>query len=332
MRICLAIVAFLGAVVVSFGASAASFDCSKAATDVEKAICGYPDLSAADEVLATAWATAIGGLSKDAVVRMREGQRAWLDFARYACIDNSDDETVEGRGQCLLSEFNDRIKTLEGSRMLGGHRFYLVTGNSGEIDPDYDASSAWHVASHAFAYPQIDADTSMARSFNALMAGLRGDGGDDQSSNASSDTDLNVTLEDVLPARITVTLNDFWYGHGAAHGNYGISHVHYLVGDEREMEAADLFAGENWQQQLGDLAIAALKAEHGDALFESFEDDVRAVVADPNRWIFRDYGLGLQFQPYEVSAYAYGAPTATVSWDDLDGLLSEKGQNLRWGY
>jgi len=332
MRICLAIVAFLAACALSPAASAASFDCSKAASDVEKTICGFPDLSAADETLATAWATAIGGLSKDAIVKMREGQRAWLDFAGYACIENSDDETMEGRGQCLLSEFNDRIRTLEGSRMLGGHRFYLVTGNSGEIDPDYDASSAWHVASHSFAYPQIDARTSMAESFNELMAGLRGDVGDGEGSSASSDTDLTVTLDEVLPARITVTVNDYWYGHGAAHGNYGITHVHYLVEEEREIEASDLLAGENWQDKLADLAIAALKAQHGDALFDSFEDDVREVAADPHRWIFEDYGLGIQFQPYEVSAYAYGAPTATISWDDLEGLLSEKGQNLRWGY
>jgi uncharacterized protein len=44
-------------------AQAASFDCSKAGTSFEKAICDNPELSKQDEVLAQAYATALGGLS-----------------------------------------------------------------------------------------------------------------------------------------------------------------------------------------------------------------------------------------------------------------------------
>jgi len=47
-------------------AQAARFDCSKAGTSFEKAICDTPELSKQDEVLAQAYATALGGLAADA--------------------------------------------------------------------------------------------------------------------------------------------------------------------------------------------------------------------------------------------------------------------------
>src|SRR5688572_2855973 len=75
-------------------ATAASFDCSKASTAYERAICDNADLSALDETLAVAFATATGGLSKPAIVVMRENQRNWIKFAERACtVDAEPQET-----------------------------------------------------------------------------------------------------------------------------------------------------------------------------------------------------------------------------------------------
>src|SRR5690606_6981830 len=66
-------------------AAAASFDCSAAETPFETAICDNPELSRSDEILAKAFATAMGGLSASDAALMRADQRTWLDFVRRAC-------------------------------------------------------------------------------------------------------------------------------------------------------------------------------------------------------------------------------------------------------
>ncbi|HTM79396.1 MAG TPA: lysozyme inhibitor LprI family protein, partial [Devosia sp.] len=109
-------------------AHAASFDCAKASTAFEHAICDNPKLSDADDTLAIAFATAVGGLSKSAVNAMRAEQRDWLDFAAKSCTDDAqllpdaaryDDEQID----CLNLALTARMGGLEQSRMLGGHRF-----------------------------------------------------------------------------------------------------------------------------------------------------------------------------------------------------------------
>lgn len=333
MRIVFALLAVL-ALALPHTAAAASFDCAEAATVMEETICGVPELSKADEVLAVAYATAIGGLSKSAVNEMRKGQRDWLDFADYVCVEEARDDTLDERSTCLLDLYNQRISTLGDSRMLGGHRFYLFTAYGAAPDPDAEPDSYWQIAQHALAFPMIDGNDEVAKGFNDVLTGYFAESVPDEASHdfdTSSDMTVSASVEEVLPARITVKLDDYWYGHGAAHGNYTVTYLHYLTAENRQMTAEDLFTGPDWQKTLLDLTTAALKVEHGDALFDGFEEDIADVVADPERWIFGAYGLSIQFQPYEVSAYAYGAPTATVKWEDLDSLMGSEGQTLRWG-
>ena len=62
-------------------AEAASFDCAKASTPLERLICSTPELSRSDEVLAKAYATALGGLSEAAKAVVQSSQRDWLAYA-----------------------------------------------------------------------------------------------------------------------------------------------------------------------------------------------------------------------------------------------------------
>src|SRR3954447_3414778 len=86
-------------------AQAASFDCSKAGTSFEKAICVSPDLSKQDEVLAQAYATALGGLSKPAADEVKATQHDWLDYAAKVCSDDAQPiqgDYTEDQTQCLV--------------------------------------------------------------------------------------------------------------------------------------------------------------------------------------------------------------------------------------
>ena len=336
-------------VVVPTSAFAASFDCSKAATPFEHAICDIPELSAADDLLAKSFATATGGLTKDAVVLMRGDQRQWLDYAQRACTDNAEPLT-RGRyddngGSCLVEKFNTRSRALEESRMIGGHRFYIqaVYGTLPDPNEASNPDSYWKVASHELVMPQLDGDDPLSGPFNSFIAeqaanqsdilSLSG-GAELDDLDPSSDTSVIIKVKELGGTnRITMEVSTYWYGHGAAHGNWSISYLHYLADKDRGIMATDIFAGDDWAGTLVDAAWAQLQAEHAEWLQVETAGDIAEIVVEPSRWdLSNDYGLTIQFQPYEVSAYAYGAPTITIPWEKLDAIKAETQDEVRYGY
>lgn len=329
-------------------AQAASFDCAKATTPYERAICGNDALSRADERLAKTYATASGGLSAPALAGLRAGQRQWLDFITRACTDDAEplavSEIDEQTARCLLNFFNSRSEALEQSRMLHGLRFYPL-GEYGVVpDPDEadNPGTSWPLGQHELVLLQLDSDAAFAETFNAFVL-EEGDrmsalfepmgGAERIQQEGSSNSSIGITLKDVVGnKRISLNATTYWYGHGAAHGNWTGEYLHFLIEKNRPMEAADLFTGKRWQKALFDLTVQALRAEHGEALFEDGLQYLTEAVADPARWDLSDpQGLVIQFQPYEVAAYAYGAPTATVRWEALEPYLAETARDVRYG-
>ena len=330
-------------------AAAASFDCAAASTPFEHAICDIPDLSAADDRLAKSFATATGGLTKQSVALMRADQRAWLNYAERACTDDAEPLTrgrySEMGGSCLVEKFNSRSRALEQSRMIGGHRFFIKSLYAALPDPDEvdNPDSYWKVASHDAVMPQLEVEDPWAEAFNRYVMteaardtetlSLAG-ASDVADLDATADSSLNIEVKELGgTARITLLVNTYWYGHGAAHGQWSISYLHYLTKEERGMQASDMFAGKGWQATLRDAAWAQLQAEHGEWLQVESADDIAEIVTNPARWdLSNDHALVIQFQPYEVSAYAYGAPTITIPWDRLDTIKAETQDQVMWGY
>ena len=316
------------AVVLSLAAApaqAASFDCAKASTEVEKAICANPDLSRSDEVLARAYATALGGLSDEAKAAMQAGQREWLGFAALACTTDAKPFTTaltdEQQG-CLNAVYRSRISELAQSRMEGDWRVYPKTSYSLVDDPDPDSYQG--VATKEISSPRIDEESEIASSFNALMddtdAALQPDPkGEDY---LTADTIETTTITSVGTRRISLRMDSYWMGHGAAHGNYAITYAHFLIERQRMLDASDLFTGEGWAEALGKMALDELDRTVEGGIWEESRADVPAAAADPSRWNFGDEGLDITFQPYEVTAYAAGAPTVTIGWDKLAGYLA----------
>jgi uncharacterized protein YecT (DUF1311 family) len=328
-------------------AQAASFDCSKAATPFEKAICSNDDLSRADDRLAKTYATASGGLGKVALGELRASQHDWLAHAQRACTRTAEPLTTGGYDErglgCLVDLFNSRSDVLETSRMIDGLRFYPASLYDAKIDTyeQENPESNWPVAIHSLSYPQRDGGEG-AEAFNAWVKQVVGEvsalagAGEGDGSDDTSDSTVSLEVETpVTPRRISLRTETYWYGHGAAHGNYALTFENYLVDEDRSMVAEDLFAGADWQQTLLDATVAALRAEHGDNLMlgDDEVDGLLSVVTDPTRWeISDDYALLVQFQPYEVAAYAYGAPVARVPWTALEGIMAEGAEGVRYGY
>jgi len=306
-------------------AQAASFDCGKAISQVETAICANPELSHADEVLARAYATALGGLSDDAKAVVQAGQREWLGFAGLACTKDAKPfgaALSEDQQGCLVSVYRSRIGELAESRMQGDWRVYPKTSYRLVDDPDPEVYQG--VATKEISSPRIDEDSQAANAFNALMeaSDLASQPDPKAEDYLSSDTMATTTVQSVNPHRISLMIDSYWMGHGAAHGNYAITYAHYLTDEGRMLAADDLFTGPGWEEALGKMALDELDRTVDGGIWAESRADVPKAAADPSRWNLTDNGLEITFQPYEVTAYAAGAPTVTIGWKKLSEYLN----------
>jgi uncharacterized protein YecT (DUF1311 family) len=336
----------LAMLLVGLGATqAASFDCGKAGTSFEKAICDTPDASKADETLAQAYATALGGLSKDAADSLKATQHDWLDYAARACSDDAAPIAGMYNGdqqQCLVSTIKSRIVALEASRMAGGYRFYPWERYLVIKDPDATADSYNKVATKHYQTVKIDGSDDVATAFNAMTETLRQrddaqmgedahlftpDGKGLDTKDASADIDTSTTVKSVSAYRITLETNNYWYGHGAAHGNYGATYDHFVIAEKRPLVASDIFAAEGWEAKLGQLVVDKAKEQLGDD-YQGTDNDVPGMAADPGRWEFSSEGLIVNFNPYDVAAYAMGAVAVTIPWNDITDLLAEHAMEI----
>ncbi len=337
-RLLLAISLIAGPVTIVAPAAAASFDCARAGTTIEKAICGNAALSHTDETMAVAYATAVGGLSDAATAVMRRGQRNWLSYLNAVCADDMlpDYDTLEAtRIDCITTQYDQRIRQLEASRMIGGLRFFVEDRYL--TLPDTTGDSWAKIATKELSIARLDGDDALAKAFNDYVASEAAYAdaffdpdapGNDDINNASETMDNSATfkVDDVTDTRISLEVNDYWYGHGAAHGNYAITYLHFLRDKNRPMVAEDLFAGEGWQDKLAQMAFDLIAPQIGDmGLFVDGPDEIVEAVSSPDRWNFEERGLLIRFQPYEVTAYAAGAVSVIVPWTQLDAMLAEDG-------
>lgn len=336
------VVAVFGLLLFLPASHAASFDCAKAGTAVERAVCADPGLSTQDEILAQAYATALGGLSAGAAAEVKSAQHAWLDYAAVVCTPKAEPITGDYDDDgiaCLNAIYIARMRALEASRMEEGFRFYPIDRYLAEYDADAEEyASSQTVADKHFATVKIDRTDDIAVAFNAMIDDLRGSitdffvkGSDDiASGDTTTDYEITTSVIGIEPHRIGLRTTGSWYGHGAAHPNYWVSYAHFLIDEKRALVASDIFDGEGWEKALSALVMKGLKAQLEDGLWDNLDKDVTEWSADPSRWDFSEDGLIVQFQPYEVTAYAAGAPKVLIAWSDLSGYLAEHAE--RYAY
>ena len=335
------ILAFAALLFIVSPAAAVSFDCAKAQSSFEKAICSDPELSAQDDILAQAYQTALGGLSTDAANEVKSGQRAWLSYAEKVCSDDAQpiaNEYTDDQRQCLATAFRNRVQDLEASRMQGGYRFYPIDRYLVEEDTEAMEGDFVKVADKQFQIVKIDRDDELTVAFNDAIdtiAAANENFFEPGTTNiapgdVTSDFDIRTKVSEVTNKRISLETNEYWYGHGAAHGNYFITHRHFLVDDKRLLEASDIFEGDAWHDELGQLALDAIKAKLGEDYFVNSDEDVKPIAIDPLRWDFSEEGLIIQFNIYEVTAYAMGAPTVTIPWGELSGITTERAEEIAY--
>jgi uncharacterized protein len=304
-----------------FVVPAAAVDCS--ASVAERAVCNDPELTAEFDAMRVALDTALGGLSPEAEELVMSGQRRWMLHVNAICGDDV---------QCIGREVGNNLVVLEGSRSVGGIRFYPVTEYASLPDPDYEPDSIWAWAKHSTAVVRIDGGPD-ADAFAEAMAAVEAEfgtfigtaqGAVPDMEDAFSDTNVSVIISEVKGQRITAQVQSDSYPHGAAHGSYIIEQLHYLRDQRRMMRAGDVFAAKNWNSQLAQLVwdVISGNGQLAEGWLDGPEDLIEA-VADPRRWSFEQDRLVIRFHIYDIGPYSGGSQIVGIPWTALEPLLAE---------
>jgi len=318
------------------------FDCSKAATPQEKAICASPELSKADAEMTAAykaWLAAAPAGSQEAI---RQSQRLWLRTRTVSCKPGDADTPL---AKCLLSSDQSRTKDLAGmiehrsGTLFVWQPLTLTAPDSAEVAQMMHEDGRPDFGTVTVSWPQAKSTTPEWVAWNKAIAaiaqtdysGEKPKPAYTRESAVDQDVDVAVTFNSVTDNLVSTAIQSYFYGHGAAHPNHGISQFNWLLKEKRELKPADLFLPQsNWSTELYKRTNQYLhkKLDSDGESYESFaqpgemKKTVQALVIDPHRWQIDKEGITIDFEPYEVACYACTPPSFTISWDSLKPLLN----------
>lgn len=117
---------------------------------------------------------------------------------------------------------------------------------------------------------------------------------------------------------------------GGAHPNHQSFTINYDLKNGRELALADLFKpGANYLKVISDYSIAKLKAETGDMSDDDWlKSGAGAEAKNFSSWNINEKGLIINFDPYQVAAYAAGPQTVIIPFEKLKNILKPGGGAL----
>jgi uncharacterized protein YecT (DUF1311 family) len=326
-------------------AQAASFDCSKAKTPQEKAICASPQLSAADEQMAAAYKALLVSVPAELVAEVREGQRQWIHNVPITCAarDWATSGLMEG---CLNEVYRERTNVLRNAIAHKGGVLFVwrsVTLTAPD-DPEFakDDRQRGVLNDHGTlnaSWPQATRDTPEWQAWNKAMeaaaremasqGNTQPDGKWQQEWAQGLDTDVTTTINLVTGELVTVTINNQWYGHGAAHPNLDFTQFNWLLKERRELRPEDVFlVDSDWKSRLYQRCMKALVRQFGDGYPKNqwapgfLEKNLHEIVANPGNWTLDGAGLTIVFQIGSVSCRVCVAEPVRYPWAQLKPLLN----------
>jgi len=298
-----------------------SFDCAKVSSVVEKTICASEDLSGKDRALAASYAKAQTMLSEDGKAALRGGQRQWIKMIRDLCDTSRKPKESEPTppADCLARQYENRQTQLDHILEPHGGIVFRRVDRFGIYPPAKGAEPSEDPGILEVSYPQIEAPTTpaqvlwnktIATRFEKIVSG----------GNESEDQDTGYTINLVSPRLISLTISDYSYGHGAAHGNSSQTSLHWLLDAGRELRADDVFdRTKDWRKTITASCLKSLSQR--EFSWVKTAKELGAAPFDPTRWTFGADGLTIHFNPYEVASHADGPQDVVVPWNVLRGLL-----------
>jgi uncharacterized protein len=331
---------------VSVAGHAASFDCTKARTAQEKAICASPELSKADDEMAAAYRRAFDATPAEMRDLVRGDQREWLGLLpKYCPAARPDrDQTL---GQCLLLQYQPRIKELQGLvQQEGGVTFVrraitrTVPEKTEDAGPSWQAmpgyatlSASWPVAVSSAPEWQawngaiLDAAQHILKSDDA--SATKQSSLPDWIAEGGEDNTVEVVLGAVSPHLVSAHVEGTWWR--GAHPSENYMELNWLLKEKRPLKADDLFrAGSGWEQFLYNGCDKALHRQLDSAIGQNYQNwlepgkvasALQEVVNAPENWRINASGLSVMFPEYAVAPRAMHPEPVSIPWSDLKTFL-----------
>lgn len=308
-----------------------SFDCTKASNVVEKAICASSTLSQMDWKLSDCYRASLASLSEEGKISFQNGQRQWIKATREVCDRTPFPKLpyMPTTEQCLEKHYRERLEQLEDAIHVYGdikirrvdrfeaHRSESKSEFSG-VDVGFDTIS--------ISYPQIDAPASSQQElWNKKMAEMANSVVGINEEGADNDYSFGFSILSVSPRLISVDVDGWFYAHGTPHGHPSSTRFNWLLKDGREMRADDVFdKTKPWRDVVLKYCFDDL-SKHDDYWVNPKNSQMIINLGDmpleTSRWAFQKDGLRIQFDPYEVAAYAFGSPKVLIPWNVLRPYL-----------
>jgi uncharacterized protein YecT (DUF1311 family) len=317
-------------------AHAASFDCAKAKTPQEKAICGFRDLSEADDRMAAAYQEVVNAAPDAMVAQIRNDQVIWIHGLAVNCPSDGgvlSQQLVD----CLRDYYVSRIDNLRRLIYRSGNvtfvwRSITLTQKNEPGDPESDDDANPGYGTLDASWPQTKGsspewqtwNTAIERASQKIAAPNRRavDGKWDPEWAAGMEGFVNTSIGLVNPQWISATVEYNWTGHGAFRQNQSTLQLNWMLQEKREMRAEDVFhPNSGWEHAVENRCAQQLAKELGEEnLPKNIHKQLREFIADPENWKLEPAGLTIVYQPYYIVGRIPPDPI-TVPWHELQPYL-----------
>jgi uncharacterized protein len=321
-------------------AQAASFDCTKARTAQEKAICGTPQLSAADDQMAAAYKAWLAAAQPAWAAGIRENQIVWLRTRDANCPAGDAGDPIAG---CLSNVYKHRIHELQQMvQHIAGVTFVAqaitltARDNPGDAPPGVTEITPGFGTLEA-TWPQALSTTPQWTAWNqavekaAIQAGSAFAGEAKKPAQDWStlvlpgiDDVVTVTVDGFNGAMISASVENDYDGHGA-HPTDNTAEFYWMLGAERALKPTDVFlpnsGWDTWMEQRLDSYLKQVLDSNGNDQRQYKPEDLPGIVTNPGDWKLAPAGFSIFFQPYQVACYACTPNPMTIPWSDLKPYL-----------
>jgi uncharacterized protein len=324
----------------SYPAHAASFDCSKAKTPAEKAICSLPELSAADEQMATTYKVLLAATTPEIKPAVRDNQRAWNRKMAADC--KSSEAQPSALANCLLAAYKARIPELNRILNDGEYKFIsksikLTTPNTpdgGEASPGTEETPGSGTLKAT--WPQSTKDSPEWIAWNkAMESAMRKMASSDSKSDPPGEwskkwaedreTAITVSVNYLGAQLISASIDSEWMGHGAAHPDRATSQFNWMIQEQRELRPEDVFrAGSAWDKTIQERCAKALQQQLGEGLEDGWQKQLQRIVLDSRNWKLDSEGLTVILDDESMSPHAAPANPVKVPWAALKLFLQSQ--------